>query len=63
MAGLVAISAIAEKIGGLSRQRADQLTREPTFPAPVQTVGRYRLWEETDVDEWLDEHRPGWRYG
>lgn len=58
--GLIAIGEIAAKIG-VTRQRADQITRERTFPEHVQKAGLYRLWDEDQIDAWLDEHRPDWR--
>lgn len=47
---LVSVSDIA-RMRGCSRQRADELTREPGFPAPVPAAGRGRRW-------WEDEVRP-----
>jgi predicted DNA-binding transcriptional regulator AlpA len=58
---LITIGDIASKLGVSTRQRADQISRQKTFPDPVQVAGRYRLWDEGQIDAWLDQHRPGWR--
>jgi len=57
---LVGINEVAEMIG-VSRTRADQLSRRPSFPAPKVQHVRVRMWEDSDIVEWLDRYRPGWR--
>ena len=57
---LVGINEVAEMIG-VSRTRADQLSRRPSFPAPKVHHVRVRMWEDSDIVEWLDRYRPGWR--
>ncbi len=57
---LVDIRDIADMLGVI-RQRADQITRRADFPEPAIRHARYRLWERSAVEAWLDEHRPGWR--
>ena len=37
------------EILGVSKQRADQLRREPDFPAPVDRWARGDLWAAADV--------------
>lgn len=58
---LIGTGEIAELLG-VSRQRADQLSRYyDDFPAP-RTAGRYRYWSRADVDRWIAAHpdrRPG----
>lgn len=39
-------------LGGISRQRVDQLTRRPHFPAPVAELGQGRVWLAEDVERW-----------
>ncbi|MFG1844923.1 helix-turn-helix transcriptional regulator [Micromonospora carbonacea] len=60
---LVALSDIAEMLGGVSRTRATEITNRATFPAPVDTVasGRMRVWARADVEEWIRQYRPSQR--
>lgn len=36
----------------VSRQRADQLTRRPDFPAPMAELGMGKVWDGAAVREW-----------
>jgi hypothetical protein len=45
----------------VARSYAHSVSRDRTFPAPVIDRPRVRLWRRTDVEHWLDEHRPAWR--
>jgi hypothetical protein len=59
MEPLVGTSDIAA-ILGVSRQRANQLTRTDGFPSPVAQVNsRIKVWERTAVLAWIDTHRYG----
>lgn len=60
---LVALSDVAEMLGGVSRTRTTEITNRPTFPAPVDVVasGRVRVWERAAVEAWIREHRPSQR--
>jgi predicted DNA-binding transcriptional regulator AlpA len=60
---LVALSDVAEMLGGVSRTRATEITNRATFPKPVDTVasGRVRVWDRAAVDAWIREHRPSQR--
>jgi predicted DNA-binding transcriptional regulator AlpA len=49
---LVGINDVAEMIG-VSRPRADQLSRRPDFPEPKVRHARVRLWDEDEVLEWI----------
>ncbi len=49
---------IAE-ILGVSKQRADQLRREPDFPTPVDRWARGHLWAASDVRRWARTHMGG----
>jgi predicted DNA-binding transcriptional regulator AlpA len=40
---------------GVSRQRANQLTREPNFPVPDRSDRRGRAWSREAIEEWLLE--------
>jgi prophage regulatory protein len=53
---LVGIHEIADMLG-VSRTRADQLSRRPNFPEPKVRHARVRLWEEKDVQEWIEANR------
>jgi predicted DNA-binding transcriptional regulator AlpA len=48
---LLRVIEIAE-ILGVSKQRADQLRREPHFPAPVARLAWGDLWATADVRQW-----------
>jgi predicted DNA-binding transcriptional regulator AlpA len=46
---------IAEMLG-VSRQRADQLSRQyKDFPTPLITIGG-RVWDRTAVERWIVRH-------
>ncbi len=53
---LVGINDIAEMLG-VSRTRADQLSRRPSFPEPKVRHARVRLWEDTEVQAWIEANR------
>ncbi|MDT3441308.1 hypothetical protein [Pseudofrankia sp. BMG5.37] len=63
MARLISISDVAELLvptsptGTVSRERADQISRRPSFPAPEQVGRTGRLWDEDKVKAWIAEHR------
>lgn len=48
---LVGTTEIGQMLG-VSRQRADQLTRTADFPEPVSTIAAGRIWNRADVDAW-----------
>lgn len=47
----VTVSMIAKWLG-VSRQRADQLTRTKGFPEPAWQLERQRVWRFEDVWRW-----------
>jgi len=49
---LVGLAEIADLLG-VSRQRADQLSREAGFPNPVASLKGGRIWRTEDVEAWL----------
>ncbi|MFY1696784.1 helix-turn-helix transcriptional regulator [Solwaraspora sp. WMMA2101] len=57
---LVALSDVAEMLGGVSRTRATEITNRSSFPAPFALVasGRVRVWDRDEVAEWIRTHRP-----
>lgn len=55
---LLHLAAIGRRLG-LSRERARQIAdSDPTFPEPAHRIGRMRLWNATDIETWITEHRP-----
>ena len=48
---LVGASEIGELLG-VTRQRIDQLAKEPGFPAPTVELAAGRVWVKEDVEEW-----------
>jgi hypothetical protein len=55
---LLRVVEIAEILGA-SKQRADQLRREPNFPAPVDRWARGDLWAPADVRRWARTYAGG----
>ncbi|MGW4155535.1 hypothetical protein ACWEDF_20495 [Micromonospora chersina] len=57
---LVALSDIADMLGGASRTRATEITNRTTFPAPIDTVasGKVRVWDRAAVEAWIRKYRP-----
>ena len=53
---LVGIKEVADMLG-VSRTRADQLSRRPNFPEPKVRHARVRLWEDKDVQAWMKANR------
>jgi prophage regulatory protein len=53
---LVGIKEVAALLG-VSRTRADQLSRRPNFPPPMVRHARVRLWEDKDVQAWIKANR------
>jgi prophage regulatory protein len=49
---------IRERLGGVSRQRAYQITSRADFPAPVVELAQGKIWLHEDVEKWMAEHRP-----
>ncbi|MGW0504135.1 helix-turn-helix transcriptional regulator [Micromonospora sp. NPDC003241] len=48
---------IRKRLGGISRQRAYELTMRRTFPEPVAELEQGRVWLADDVERWIAEHR------
>jgi predicted DNA-binding transcriptional regulator AlpA len=57
---LVGVTEIAEMLG-LSRQRADQLSRNKGFPDPEVELSGGRIWRRDKVERWARKRaRPSW---
>lgn len=61
VAGLVTMAELRELLGGVSKTRADQISRYPSFPAPIQSGPRLRIWDRDQVVAWVREYRPNQR--
>jgi predicted DNA-binding transcriptional regulator AlpA len=46
------------RLGGISRQRAHQITTTETFPKPVATLMLGKVWRADDVEAWIRRYRP-----
>lgn len=44
-------------LGGVSRQRAYQITSRADFPQPVADLAQGKVWLADDVDGWFRTHR------
>ncbi len=49
---------IRVRLGGVSRQRAYQITQRADFPAPVAELGQGKVWLADDVEAWIKVKRP-----
>lgn len=56
---LMSVAEIRIRLGGISSQRVDFLTRRPDFPRPVAVLIVGRIWHRDDVEAWIRERRPG----
>jgi predicted DNA-binding transcriptional regulator AlpA len=48
---------IAKRLG-VSRQRFQQIVRNPTFPLPFQELRGMKVWLASEVEAWIAAHRP-----
>ena len=57
---LMGAAEIQSRLGGVSRQRIQQIVSRSDFPQPVAVIGggRVKVWETADVEKWIAEHRP-----
>ncbi|GAB1644384.1 DNA-binding protein [Krasilnikovia sp. MM14-A1259] len=46
------------RLGGISRQRAYQITSRADFPGPVAGLEQGKVWLVEDVETWISVHRP-----
>jgi prophage regulatory protein len=58
---LMGMEEIISRLGGISAQRAQQLTSRPDFPKACATLAQGRLWRRADVEAWLRANRPSTR--
>lgn len=57
MAHLYGTHEIAQRLGR-TRQRVQQLTQDPTFPTPYDTLHMGSVWRIEDIEAWIATHRP-----
>lgn len=47
------------RLGGVSRQRAYQITSREDFPKPLADLAQGKVWARDDVEAWMKVHRQG----
>jgi predicted DNA-binding transcriptional regulator AlpA len=45
------------RLGGVSRQRAYQITSRADFPSPVADLAQGKVWATEQVEAWMQVHR------
>jgi prophage regulatory protein len=45
------------RLGGVSRQRAYQITSRTDFPKPAADLAQGKVWLTEDVETWMKAHR------
>jgi predicted DNA-binding transcriptional regulator AlpA len=55
---LVGAHEIRVMLGGVSRQRVHQITSRKDFPKPAATLAQGKVWRRSDVQRWIEAHRP-----
>ena len=53
---MVGLAEIRHMLGGISRQRAFQLTAEDDFPPPEATLAMGKVWRRDKVRDWAVRH-------
>ncbi|MEV4343519.1 DNA-binding protein [Actinoplanes sp. NPDC049596] len=48
---------IRVRLGGVSRQRAYQITSRQDFPQPAADLAQGKVWLTGDVEVWMEAHR------
>ena len=43
-------------LGGLSRQRVQQLISRPDFPKPEVVLDMGKVWQRAEVEKWALDH-------
>jgi prophage regulatory protein len=54
---LMGAGEIRDRLGGISRQRVQQLITRPSFPKPYDVLQMGKVWLIEDVERWIAEHR------
>jgi prophage regulatory protein len=58
MGRLMGAAEIGMRLGGVSRQRVQQIVSRPDFPEPEESLAMGKVWDAGKVEEWIREHRP-----
>jgi prophage regulatory protein len=45
------------RLGGVSRQRAYQITSRADFPKEIADLAQGKVWLTDDVEAWMKDHR------
>jgi prophage regulatory protein len=53
---LVGPAEIARMLGGISRQRVQQLIKREDWPAPEVTLEMGKVWKRADIARWAQDH-------
>jgi prophage regulatory protein len=54
---LMGAGEIGDRLGGVSRQRVQQIISKPTFPTPYDELQMGKVWLIADVEAWIRAHR------
>lgn len=49
---------IGDRLGGVSRQRVQQIVNKTDFPKPYDELQMGKVWRIQDVERWISDHRP-----
>lgn len=55
---LAGLSEIAQRLG-VTRQRAQELSRTDGFPPPLDELRMGPVWDHSTIDHWAQRHRGG----
>lgn len=53
---LVGSAEIGRMLGGLSRQRVQQLIQRDDWPEPEVVLDMGKVWKRADIEEWAKAH-------
>lgn len=53
---LVGAAEISQMLGGLSRQRVQQIINRRDFPRPYDVLAMGKIWKRKSVETWAREH-------
>jgi predicted DNA-binding transcriptional regulator AlpA len=56
MGQLAGAAEIGRMLGGISRQRVQQLVNRDDFPAPFDWLEMGKVWKREDVEAWARSH-------
>jgi prophage regulatory protein len=55
---LMGAGEIGDRLGGVSRQRVQQIVAKPGFPKPYDELQMGKVWLIDDVEAWVRANRP-----